>query len=466
MKVCLTLALVLFAASPALAQPGARPAAAADMAAFEKDLDALFVQGGLTADQAASRAGKVSPTVRRQVAEVDAAIASAKAAELVRVPHVGGKLSYTRLSTVDPILFPGAPAPYVIPEDSYVAQGQVAVALSDYVLRYPKIVDAAKLGMEAARTHKRSSEINVGQDARLAYYEWVRAKLQVLISERQHLQVQAVLKQVRALAEVQRLSKADLMRVESQEADAEQIVNQLRNLAVLREQQLRLLIGATDEPLAIGEDIRTELSAPASADVDDLLKRATEHRLEFKVLDVGIRAKERQREAERAGQFPQLSAFATVEYANPNQRMFPQVEEFKLNWYLGLQVTWTINQTLFGQTTVDRLRAEAEQLRADRENLLRGTKLEVLAAQQAVQLAQLALATSQKRLAAAEEGYRVRRELLNAERATAVELVDAETELTRARITALDARVDLRVALVQLSHAIGADSDAAAEPRR
>ena len=94
------------------------------------------------------------------------------------------------------------------------------------------------------------------------------------------------------------------------------------------------------------------------------------------------------------------------------------------------------------------------------KDALRGTRIEVLASQQAVQLAQLALATSQKGLAAAEEGYRVRRELLNAERATAVELVDAETDLTRARIAALNARVDMRVAMTQLAHAIGADAAA------
>ncbi len=51
----------------------------------------------------------------------------------------------------------------------------------------------------------------------------------------------------------------------------------------------------------------------------------------------------------------------------------------------------------------------------------------------------------------------MRQELLAADRATAVELVDAETDLTRARIAALNARVDLRVALAQLRHAIGAD---------
>jgi outer membrane protein TolC len=52
----------------------------------------------------------------------------------------------------------------------------------------------------------------------------------------------------------------------------------------------------------------------------------------------------------------------------------------------------------------------------------------------------------------------VRKELLVLERATAVELVDAESEVTRARIAALSARVDLRIALVQLARATGADA--------
>jgi len=81
----------------------------------------------------------------------------------------------------------------------------------------------------------------------------------------------------------------------------------------------------------------------------------------------------------------------------------------------------------------------------------------VLSAQQDIANAQRAIATTAKGLDAAEESYRVRRALLAAERVTAVELVDAETELTRARIAALDARIDLRIAIAGLAHALGND---------
>ncbi len=459
-----TFALLAVAANPVLAQPPpAQPALPAPDPSFEAELDALFSSGGLTADQAATRARSVSPSVQRSIAEIEVAIAQAQATELTRVPQVGATASYNRLSSIDAPVIPldpmtGMGFSFPVLLNTYSVSARAAVNLSDYVLRYPKLIDAAKLGTEVARVQRRSVEVNASQEARIAFYEWVRAELQVLISRRQLAQVRSTLGQVRALAEVQRISRADLMRVESNEAQADQISVQLQNLADLREEQLRLIIGAEgNQPLTIGEDIRVDVSAPAAQSVDGLLGTAKKQRLDFRVLDTGIQAKEKQREAERANFFPKLSAFAQADYANPNQRIFPQSAEFNLTWMLGAQVSWTLNDTLLARTTDRRLRGETNELRADRESLERGTRIQILSAQQAVVVAQAALATSKKGLEAAEESYRVRRELLAAQRATAVELVDAETELTRARIAALNARVDLRVALAQLAHAIGAD---------
>lgn len=477
MTLRITLALWLGLATPVFAQPAPkspapkppapalRPAAPAptvdDIAEFDRELDKLFATGGLTSDQAAARAATASLAVRRRIAEVEAAIATAEAAELTRVPQVSAKASYTRLSKIDgePIVFGTLTIPpFPTLTNAYLAEAQVNVPLSDYVLRYPKLIDAARLAAEVARINKRSSELGAAQDARLFYYEWVRAKLQVIVTQRQLIQVQKTLDQVRALAEVQRLSRADLLRVESQEADAEQLVDRAENLAQLREEQLRLAIGAGNEPLVIGEDIRTDLAGGTAGALDELMTTAKQRRLEFKVIDTGLRAKDAQRDAEQANLLPKLSAFGVADYADPNQRVFPQADKFTFTWQVGAQLTWTLNDALVARTTQRRISAEASELRADRANLELGTRLEVLSAQQQVTIAQHALATTQKGLTAAQEGYRVRKELLNADRATAVELVDAETDLTRSRIAALDARVDLRVARSQLEHALGNDT--------
>jgi outer membrane protein TolC len=191
---------------------------------------------------------------------------------------------------------------------------------------------------------------------------------------------------------------------------------------------------------------------------EENVRHATQRRFDFRALDLGISARVKQAQAEIALGFPRLSAFGTVEDARPNPRVFPQSDTFKFTWLAGVQLTWQLGDTLTAEAEHKRLIAEADELRADRENLYRGTRIEVLSAMEALQLAQLSLVTTQKGLAAAEESYRVRRELQAAQRATAVELVDAETDLTRARIAALNARVDLRVAITQLVHAIGNDT--------
>lgn len=444
-------------ASPSPAPPVAPMRTDADgKEAFDRDLDALFSSGGLTAEQAAARASSVSPSVRRSAAEVEAAFAEAANAELARVPQLGGKASYIRNSSLPPLSF--GTTTIAIPLNYYTAEAQLTVPLSEYILRFPKLIDAAKFGVEAAKASKANATLSASHEARLAYYEWLRSQLQVLIAQRQLVQVEATHRQVKALTEVQRLSRAELLRVESQRATAEQTLDQLKRLSELREEQLRLLIGARGgEPLTIGEDIRVGVVAPDPQSLDVALQQATARRLDVRALEQGIAAKGKQRQAELAGMLPRLSAFAIADYANPNQRVFPLKEEFKFTWSAGVQVTWTLNDALISDATRRRVAAEADELRADYENLLRRARIEILSAQQAVVLALHAADTSQKGLVAAEEGYRVRKALLAADRATAVELVDSETELTRARIASLNARVDLRVALVQLRHALGED---------
>ncbi len=352
--------------------------------------------------------------MRRKVAELGVAIVARENTSLQRVPFVQAKASYTRLSYIAPfvIAIPGiVNIPLQFLQNSYDSLITTTVPLSDYIVRYPRLMNQATWNVEAARTSQLSTAVNAGEDARLAFYEWLRARLQTLVARRQLTNVKATLAQAQALADAQRLSKADLLRIESQEAEAEQTIDQLQNLETLREEQLRLLIGATDsEPLAIAEDIRGDIAAPGSMALDDLVRHASERRLDLKAIDQSLVAKQAQYDAVQTDLYPKLSAFATVEDARPNQRVFPQLDEFKLTWLAGVQVVWTLGDTLTAKTTRERVHAEAAELQADRDNIIKGQRIEILSAQQAVSLAVHSLSTTQKGLAAAEESYRVRRE--------------------------------------------------------
>jgi outer membrane protein len=53
--------------------------------------------------------------------------------------------------------------------------------------------------------------------------------------------------------------------------------------------------------------------------------------------------------------------------------------------------------------------------------------------------------------------YRVARELFNNGRGTSTTLADAESDLTRARLDLLNAKVNARTARIRLEHALGRD---------
>jgi outer membrane protein len=449
------------ALATALTAINARPSFGQNAAAdteFQSAVASLFQAGGLTPAEISKRAIATSSEVARKEAEVSSAVLAAQRTELAKIPRLGVSAGYTRLSSIEPPMFaPGVSIPAFF--NSYTASAALGIPVSDYVLRIPKIIAAAQKGSDAARSTENATRVMVGAQSITLYYEWMRTRVQTLVAERSLRQIDAALATVRALTEVQRMSRAELLRVESQRASVQQVVAQTRMLQALREEQLRIVIGASaDEKLSIGENLQSDVAVPTVSSLASLYAKAMSQRLEIKALDVGMSAKKLQGEAERAGKLPQVTAFAQLDYANPNQRIFPQQDKFNLTWAAGVSVGWTLNDYLANDYTLKGIEADNRQLAADRRRVASGIRLEVMAAMQGIELAQSAISTSQQGLVSAEEGYRVRTELLAAQRATAAEVIDAQTELTRARATALSARVDLRIALAQLHHAIGDDN--------
>ena len=121
--------------------------------------------------------------------------------------------------------------------------------------------------------------------------------------------------------------------------------------------------------------------------------------------------------------------------------IFPQADKFTGTWAVGVQATWNLNDALTANVNRDRL-AGADRRAARRPGELSRARLGSRSCRRSRTSSSRCTicSTTANGLQSAEESYRVRKELLAAERATAVELVDSETDLTRARIAALNAR--------------------------
>ncbi|HZS35297.1 MAG TPA: TolC family protein [Polyangia bacterium] len=436
--------------------------------------------GGLGADDVAALTVGSSFTLRQRRLEAMAAAAGVDQALVAYFPRLTLAARYARLSPIDNaplgnvvvapasplgLLPPGAPlANASIAFTSLLnqtsLQATLVVPLSEYVWRIPAAHAAATSNREAARATERAARLQLAADARVGYYQWARARLQVVVAEQALAQAQTHLDAARRLFEAGSASKADVLRVEAQVAASELFATRARNLEAVLEDQLRTAMhDATGRRYEIGEDLQAELAPLAVPPAPALVDEAWARRLELRVLGHAERAARAQATVARSGILPQLALFGDVLAADPNPRFFPQKDSFETTWDAGVQLSWTPNDTassLFaGRAGDDKAQAAAAQIGALRDAL----RNEVMQTYEALREADFAVGSTARGLDAAEESYRVRRELFANGRATSIELTDAETDLTQARLAAVGARIDQRIARVRLLHAAGRDTN-------
>ena len=463
-------AAALLAAGPAAAQPpgsatpaaGAAPTAAAELeSAFAR---VVGVPGGLTAAGSAARALRHAPAAAARREDVAIAESELRSTRLEFLPRAALTGRYTRISPTDDATIEGLPVPMPVTlpgalEDQWWFGAQVGVPLSDYVLRLGRATAARRRSVDAATWMSKAEERRAAAEARLAYYDWARATLGVLVAERARTQAD----QHRALAEKRvraaTATRADLLLAEARVAEADELVTRAQLGAELADRRLRVLVGEPDgergRPLTIGEDVLARLPPRPSADDDALIATALADRPELRALGESRGALADQRALEGARLLPRLDLVGNVARANPNPRAFPQSDEFDTIWDVSAVLTWSLDDVPRAREKRREIDARARQVDAQRRQLSDGVVLEVTRAAQEVRAAERSIETARRAQVAAEEGHRVRLRLFEVGSASSTELGDAETDLTRARFAAIDSHIALRKALVALDLALG-----------
>ena len=497
--------------------PAAPPGVVAEAAPAAPDriTEALAPQpGGLTPNEVERMALGTAPSLKVKQAELKAASAKVTQAMLSFLPRVSGTVSYTRLSEVknslgtqtvfglntgdptnpfNPTLPTGglvngacpAPAPssfscvhlydttgkdqgtlavtqaafnFPVLLNSYAFAAQIAVPVSDYVLRLSQGYAAASRAESAKKLDIKAEGLKLATDARVAFFNWVQAKAATVVTTEGVKQAEAHLVDMRRIVDAGLASRVELLNLEAQRASAEQVRIASVAMAELAEQSLRIFIGMpTDKPVSIGIDILHESLTPSTTTLSALEDEALAHRLEIRALDETEHSLKSLVSLARANYLPRVDGFANFTYSNPNQRFFPQRDEFHYTWEAGVRLSWTVNDTISAPSMVSEAQARVEQINAQKQQLLQGLKLEVAAAYADLKRAEANIAVADQGLVAAEEALRVRSELLKAGRATSVEIVDAENKVMQARLSWVSARVGILVAKTKLEHAAGRD---------
>lgn len=462
--------------------------------------------GGMTLDEVGKLAALAQPSVKVRQAELRAAAAKVDQALISYFPSLTLGASYTRSSNIEnsftvpggagiSLTAPGrlgaGPCPgdagktCVLDAANQPVEGRVGESLrlefpafanayslvaslslpvSDWVLRMSKGLSAAAHGERAKKLQVIAEQLQVAADAKILFLNWVRARGQVVVAKQAVDQSRAHVDEARRLLQVGFASRADVLRLEAQVASAEQLRTEAEAFEVMADQQVRLALGIPAErPLEIGVDVMSDavLAAPLEP-LATLQRRALERRLEIRALDETQHALKDAEDVRSAGYMPRLDIFANGSLANPNPRIFPQKQEWDFTWDAGVRLTWNLNETFITAPAVAEAKAHTSIVAEQRSQLRNALALEVAAAYTETTRAASNIEAASRGLAAAEESLRIRTQIFKSGKATSAELIDAETEVTRARLRRLEAHVGLVVAKTRLEHATGRDVPALA----
>jgi outer membrane protein TolC len=434
----------------------------------------LAQPGGLTAMEAARRAAETS--VQAAIEREDTRIAENNQAQVLwgSVPRLQLTGRTTRLSRVQGFSFTdpatGDQIEFPVPVWNHMLNVGLTVPISDYLLRLVQTLHGASKSRDAAFLEEQAARVTSASNAKIAYYDWVRTRLEKVVSEQALSEAGAQLTRMQALYSVGRAAQADLLQAQAFEADAQLALSQSETNGAVAEERLRLAIhAAPEEQLAVGEDVLADFAAKDEAKgVEELYREAIDNRLELRALEKSHAALDDSRYVEATRAWPTLDAVGNVTYANPNQRIFPQEEEWKATWDVGLQLSWALNDFGVARNQADTVGAQMVQLEQRRRSVEEGVRIEVVSAHGALNQARQNVVTAEQGERAAAAAYEARARLQEQGMGTTLELLQAETARIRARLNLVYAHISLRVARTQLDHAVGRDAprDASAAAAR
>jgi outer membrane protein TolC len=437
--------------------------------------------GGLTADQAGLRASTTSWNAKAQEDNLRSAEARVDQAWAAYLPRLSGKFSYQRLSEFTPPkislvslnpqqfqefqqqfgpvlageLAGGFGFPLVFNNWSLV--GTLTVPISDYFFSIGQRYSAATHSEDAARWNVIGARASALTDGKIEYYTWLRNRGAVVVTVQSLNDQKTHLRDARNQFAVGNASKADVLRAETAVSSAELALEQAENLSALTEKQLRVAMHLPeDQPILPGEDLAVALPS-FQGNLKQMTLEAMSARAEIKSADANAVAAEKQAAAAKAARYPVLVASGDGIFANPNPRVFPQTQDWFGTWDAGASLSWSPNDILIANGSVSDYEAQAAAIKANQNTTRDAIEIEVQQDWQGVREADFAVDSSAREVASAEEAYRVQRELFNNGRGTSATLTDAEGDLTRARLTQLNARANARIARIRLDHALGRD---------
>ena len=375
------------------------------------------------------------------------AIASAKVNEVKsqRFPKLSFNASYMRLSDVPPfeISISFFPTPITIQEpilNSYnfkfslqqpIFTGFKLTALhsaANYNLESTKLDYSKELNEEVFNIISAFWNIYKAQNANKLIDENLRS-LESHISD------------AKSFLQNDLITKNDLLKIELQYSTVQLKKIEIENSLKMAKAIFNKIIGnnLAEEFEISREELTTENT---NMDFNELIKRAKSTRFELESISNKIMAGKEQLSASKSGWYPSIYLISDFYYSRPNQRIFPQKDQFDDTWDVGIALSWDIWNWGYNSSQSDQAENNLLQLETSKSQLEDAIEIEVYNSFLTFQAAKKKVDLSRQSLEQANENYRITNEKYLVQLVSATELLDAETAFYNSKTELLNSLVD------------------------
>jgi outer membrane protein TolC len=296
-------------------------------------------------------------------------------------------------------------------------------------------------------------------NVRIAYYDVLLAAQQIVVQEASVKLLEKERQDQQHRLDAGTVPRFNVLRAEVAVANERPTLISARNSYRIAKNNLANLLGY-NLPRDVWEDIPLNLidtfdTSPYSVNLPEAIQQALTRRTELTALRKDVELQDLNIVNAQSGYKPVVSVFGGYNWMNSEFSTDPG-NEFN-GWNAGAQLNWNWFDGLLTQGKIKQARAQYNKSKITLEDQQRQIELQVRTACSDFIQARETLESQQKVQEEAEEALREANARADAGTGTQLDVLDAQTSLTQARTTQIQAQHDYVAARARLERAIGAD---------
>jgi outer membrane protein TolC len=313
----------------------------------------------------------------------------------------------------------------------------------------------ARLTREQALLQHQTVIADVLRDVRVAYYDILVAQQQIIVQEASSALLQKELTDTQQRFETGTVPKFNVLRAEVEVANARPRLIRARNAFRIAKDNFANLLGESvpremqELMLQLTDKLET---APLDMPLSTALARALEQRTELAALRKAEALRDENVANAKAGYKPSVQVFAG--YGARSSQFRSDLTDELHGWEAGAQLSWPIFDGFLTKGRVQEAEALRRRVREELADAERKVELDVRTAYSSFTEAQEVLRSQEKVQESAEEALRLATARAAAGTATQLDVLNAQTALTEARTTQVQALHDYAVAKAKLERAM------------